>query len=561
MLSTLYVPLVFLAALVSICLAVFAWVHRDRPGAESLVAFALAAGLWAVAEGMTVARRDEVTMEFWAQVSLTLSVVIPVAWLVLVLDYTRTEQRSRRTLWLLLVEPVVFVALIWTNARHGYVWSRAETTLFRGVDALELTFGLGFWGHQVYASLLFTAGAALVVTFLFRSDHREQWLGTALLGAVSLPVAGNVLFAFGLFPAGLNPTAMASVVAACLLAAVLFVAELHSAAPITREIGRETVLEELDDAVLILDDSDHIVDINPAGTQLVGEPRKETLGRPVSTALPGVDGILEPTSNRTEVELDHDGKRRYYDVRIVPLSRGYGAFSGTLVSLRDVSERRQREQRLAVLHRLLRHNVRNELNLVRGRIELAEVNVEDDAVSDRLTGAVDAVDALVARSNKVGRLSRLLDAENEDSNQDEIDLATELRKQQQTGEFGPPSGEVQVELPTELPVAGGTSLLAAFEELVSNGIEHNDSEHPRVTLSVDETRSSETHVVIAVSDNGPGIGDQEWQTIADGHETPLHHSSGIGLWLVNWVVNRAGGTLAFDNDDGTTVRVRLPRKQ
>ena len=226
-----------------------------------------------------------------------------------------------------------------------------------------------------------------------------------------------------------------------------------------------------------------------------------------------------------------------------------------MLSLRDITEQRQREQRLDVLNRLLRHNVRNELNVVRGSIELASSDIDADEPIARLETATRAVDGIVARSNKLGRLSRMLDSEQGTG----IDIAAELRGERQTGGLSPAGGEVTLDLPGTLAVDGGSALVAVFEELVSNAIEHNDSADPRVVVRFDATQSSDTHAVIEVSDNGPGIEQQELQTILSGRETPLQHSTGVGLWLVNWVVERAGGTVVFENDDGCTVRVRLPR--
>ncbi len=40
-------------------------------------------------------------------------------------------------------------------------------------------------------------------------------------------------------------------------------------------------------------------------------------------------------------------------------------------------------------------------------------------------------------------------------------------------------------------------------------------------------------------------------------ETKLDHGSGLGLWLVYWVLERSGGALAFDCESGTEVSVSL----
>jgi signal transduction histidine kinase len=204
---------------------------------------------------------------------------------------------------------------------------------------------------------------------------------------------------------------------------------------------------------------------------------------------------------------------------------------------------------------MLRHNIRNELNLVRGKIELAEVDVDHETARDHLDDATGAIDGIVARSNKLGRLSQMLDSEQ----RDQIDIAAELRGERETGGLEFEGGTVEIELPDRLVVSGGSALVGAFEELLSNAIEHNDSPEPRAILRLDEAATDDDHVVITVSDNGPGIEQQKLRTLESGRETALQHSSGVGLWLVNWVIERGGGTTTFENDDGCTVRVRLPR--
>lgn len=376
-----------------------------------------------------------------------------------------------------------------------------------------------------------------------------------MLAAVVLPLTLNALYSFGTLPPGIDPSWIGYMIAALLLAVAVFNAELEDIALATREAGREAVLTELDDAVIILTDDGRLVDANPAGEGLLGESVGEALGTELSALLPALSDVLERDDGQPQVELDHGGKQTFYDVRVSGLSRGYGTVSGTVLSLRDVTGRRQREQRLDVLNRMLRHNIRNELNLVRGNIELAEASIEsEDAVSNLADGKT-AIDSIVARSNKLGRLSRMLDSEQGD----QIDIAAELRELHEIDGFDVATESVRIDLPEQVVVDGGSALVAAFEELVTNAIEHNDSDTPRVVIDVDEDAPDSSHVVITVSDNGPGIEGQELRTLLSGQETALQHASGVGLWLVTWVVERAGGTIEFENDDGYTARVRLSR--
>lgn len=554
MAGSFYLPLVLLSAVVGVGFAVFSWRHRSRPGVTALGVFLLGASLWALAEGLTVALGQYDSMVFWTSVALSVSVALPVAWLVFVLQYTGTVQRMSRTvLAVLVVEPVLFLALVWTNGRHETVWSDPTvTSVGSGFNVVSSEFGLAFWGHQAYSYILLALGMVLLLRMLLGTNERTRLQGTLLLGSIFVPTVLNALNIFGFLPSGLDPTGIGYILAGVGIAGVVLEPELARVAPVTREVGREAVLSELDDAILILDGENHLVDHNPAATQLLTTDG-EALGQTLTTVSPGLASQLETSGEHATISLETAGERREFDVRVSELSGAYGVLSGRVVSLRDVTERRQREQRLDVLNRLLRHNIRNELNVVRGKIELMKKTI--DGETGLLDDAIESLDGIVARSNKVSRLSRLLEADESGP----IDIATELRGEFQQGPRNLPPGRVEFEFPEELFVAGGPSLVSAFDELVTNALVHNDSEEPTVRIALDESESDDSSVVIAVCDNGPGIDQQEVDTLLNGEETPLQHSSGVGLWLVHWLVLRVGGTLSFENNDGCTVAVRLPR--
>lgn len=65
---------------------------------------------------------------------------------------------------------------------------------------------------------------------------------------------------------------------------------------------------------------------------------------------------------------------------------------------------------------------------------------------------------------------------------------------------------------------------------------------------------------ISVADNGPGIPELERQTIESDEETPLGHSLGIDLWLMNWITTTLGGSLTITDNDptGSVVSFHLP---
>jgi PAS domain S-box-containing protein len=558
---------VLLAAVVGMGVAALVWLHRDRPGAGPLATFVIAASLWAVAHGLELAVPDVALMTRLLQIQLTLSVVIPVAWLVTVLEYTgHPYWLTRRRVALLLVEPAVFVTLVWSNGAHALVWHSATVAATAETSTLVPVWGLARWGHIAYMLVLILAGGVLLIRMMLRTTDRFQGQVLALLVAITIPTVGQSVHAFDLVPAQFDPTSLGYVVSGVVLSGALLRGQLLDVAPVTRELGREAVFAEMDDAVIIVDGTGRVVDINAAATTFFARSDGDVAGLELAVELPALAETVPEAGERaqTETRLERDGAVRYYDVRITPLYRSYGVISGHLISLRDVTRRRQRGQRIDVLNRLLRHNIRNEMNVVRGNADLLSDSV-DPAERDRIDRILRTVDDIVDRSNKIGRVSEALESQRARP----VRLTQLLDTVVEAARTRHPDATITLSRPDACWVEGAPSLALAFEELVDNAVEHSSTGNRTAsddavergdsapTVDIDVT-VREGSVLVRVSDDGPGIDPHERAVILAGGETPLQHGSGVGLWLVKWVVRNVGGTLAFADGDGTTVEIELP---
>ena len=118
-----------------------------------------------------------------------------------------------------------------------------------------------------------------------------------------------------------------------------------------------------------------------------------------------------------------------------------------------------------------------------------------------------------------------------------------------------PDAELRADVPAGSDVHADELLGSVVENLVRNGVKHNDGDVPRVTVSAvphDET------VTLSVSDNGPGIPSAVRESL---DHPPDEGDHGLGLYLVKTLVERYGGTFAVaeSTSDGTTVEVELDR--
>ncbi|WP_436912064.1 histidine kinase N-terminal 7TM domain-containing protein [Halosimplex marinum] len=550
-----FTAVALLAAIAASGVAAFVWTFRDTPAAKPLSVFVAGAGLYALAQGLGLATPGLSGKIRWSSVAATVSVVLPAAWLVTVLAYTESDRAlGGRRLALLLVEPAVFVALVWTNDAHGLVWADRWVETAAGSAYLAREFGLATWAHVGYSLLLFAAGGLELVRLNFRTTDFFRGQATVLLGAMVVAATAWTASLFGVVPGRYALGGVGFVVAGLATTATLFRGRLVSVTPATRQLGREAVIDEMDDRIVILDDDDRVVDVNPAAADLLGVDSEAVVGRSIEAVAPDLASAVESVSaGQAELELDGPDGRHYYDVRVSRLYRSYGGVAGRAVSFRDVTDRRQHEQRLDVLNRVLRHNLRNELNVVAGNAELLRRDVETtDEVERRLDRIEETVDGVVARSEKVGHVARMVD--------DERDRAFAVTERVEgladSVESAHDGATVSVDLPEGLAVVGGPCLERAFEELLENAAEHAGDEP---SVEVRAARHGDEFVEVRVADDGPGIEDHERSVIETGRETALEHGSGVGLWLVTWVVRECGGSVEFvDDGGGCTVALTLP---
>ena len=211
-----------------------------------------------------------------------------------------------------------------------------------------------------------------------------------------------------------------------------------------------------------------------------------------------------------------------------------------------------RDRLNAVLNRVLRHNLRNSMNIVAGYAGLLTERLvgEDQELATRIGTTADALTELGETARKLEQVA-LSGGPPERQALEPIlsNLTTDLQE-------ALPHAQIDIEVPESQSVVASPHLETALYELGENAIIHAESA-PVLDVSVHSASTPDDWVVIEIDDEGPGLPEME-QTILRGQmETQLDHGQGLGLWLVYWTVVRSGGKLDVTVDDGTTVRVWL----
>ena len=319
----------------------------------------------------------------------------------------------------------------------------------------------------------------------------------------------------------------------------------------------ETIIDTLPDVFYVLDPDGTLVRWNDQLEAVTGYSAAELESMPALTLVPPEDQELIAESVHSVLEGDEtqtprsalvtkQGDRISHEFSGRQLTDSDGNTIGLVGIGRDITAEQLREQRLSVLSRILRHNVRNRVSVVLGQAAYIAESTDDETLIQCAECVESAAEALIETSERARRAETLL---RDTPTRQRVDLVDCVDRGLDAASV--PTDRVEFDRPDSAYAVATETVTVAITELVENAFEHV----PDPSVAVRVEREGEA-VEIVVTDDGPGLPEHEQAVLAGGTETPLEHSTGLGLWFVNWIVTAAGGqTTLREREDGTAIAV------
>ncbi|QSG04439.1 sensor histidine kinase [Halapricum desulfuricans] len=246
-----------------------------------------------------------------------------------------------------------------------------------------------------------------------------------------------------------------------------------------------------------------------------------------------------------------------------------GGLGGLIVGWYDarrlaVTGERERErerladerEKLALVNRIVRHDIGNDLQVIAGTADVLERHVDADGQ--------DALERLQRTTSEAMDLTERLRTfvsamEDDDADLRPVAVRQVIRTQVENFRERNPGVTVSLESVPDIAVRADELLASVLHNLLSNAVAHNDSDAPHVVVTVET--DAET-VSIRVADDGPGIAEAERETLFERGELGADSDgSGIGLYIVDMLVDRYGGSITVEDSDlgGAAFGLELPR--
>ncbi|UVE49391.1 PAS domain S-box protein [Haloferax larsenii] len=324
------------------------------------------------------------------------------------------------------------------------------------------------------------------------------------------------------------------------------------------------LIENSRDIITVLDEDGVRQYTSPSMEDVLGFCPESLVGEPVFSLVHPDDRehvredfeqVMEGDSPvRSEFRIRHKNGtwRRFETVGVNLLDDP--SVNGIVLNSRDVTNRYRYEQRLRVLNRVLRHDLRNDMNVILGHADLLLDERIPAESKDHARTIKRKASSLVELGEQTRHIDTTLDRGTAELEQ--VEVIQRIEKELDGIDANYPRAIVHRDLPDEQWVYADDLIESAIKNLIDNAIEHNDRVLPEVSVSVEPAAPSDDFVEIHIEDNGPGIPDAELSVLESGIETPLQHISGLGLWLVRWIVDRSHGRLRFvENEPRGTVAI------
>jgi len=293
-----------------------------------------------------------------------------------------------------------------------------------------------------------------------------------------------------------------------------------------------------------------------------GEPQGATLNESIANGWP-----LTPNATLyVEGDLDRDPHPPLpVGVTYAPLLSHEGKLRNIVVSVRDITHFRTADEIKATFISIVSHELRTPVALIKG---YASTLRRDDARWDKSTIS----DSLAVIEEEADRLSKMIDdlldasrlqAGGLSLNRADVSLANLAKRVVERFAAQSKKHTIVTDFPEKFPVvlADEPRVEQVITNLVSNALKYSAGGEIKISGNVHPE-----HVVICVSDEGPGIEAKDLPHIFDRFyrsTKAVKHTkgAGLGLYLARAIIEAHGGRIWADPkpDTGARICFSLPR--
>ncbi len=356
--------LLLIGGIVGIITFFFLIKFRKTPGVKFWLIWQIASSVWAFTYAFEFAATDIETKIFWSKLSYFGIVYCPVSFLFFSHAFSsQYKVLQKKIIVLFYAIATLFILSPFTNKLHFLHWK--SYSINPVTNATDYVYGPLFWAMMIflYTSLLWGIMNILVLYFRLSDYYKRQIV--LLLIASFLPLLGNLMYIFHINPIpGFDWTPFTFLFTGILITIGISQYRMFDLVP----FARNKLIDIIPDAILIVDNSQRIADLNPAMRKLIASDEKELFGRKVEEIFPMREQLISEIRKfddfQTEIFLENNGRKQFYDLQSTTLYDQNKQHTGRLIFMKDITHHIEVEEKIKETNARLLEEIQEKEKLI-----------------------------------------------------------------------------------------------------------------------------------------------------------------------------------------------------
>jgi PAS domain S-box-containing protein len=538
-----------LTAVLFLIAAFLTYLSSSLPYKKPFLALALAVAFLSGTFLMEITSPALSTKLIWNDLEYLSNVSLAPLYLLFIMGYTGNKRwNNKRATASLFILPAFVLASLYTNDWHHLFY----TSIIGGdgFGSFDPSRGPIFYVSLVYMVAVFLYALSCLFVFYFKSGQMFRRQVRYLILISTMPL---VIFCLGYVGfAEINLTMMT--ILSFLLGGImmffgLFKYELNDLMP----IALDTVMGTMNEGAIVINNKGLIVHINPSAERMIGKSLtdvfKKNIGDEVSWLSTGQCSEA-PFESHSELTVKSDGVAKFYDLQVSTMNDGAGRPTGRLLIIRDITVEKGMKDaltnantKLNILSNITRHDIQNQLVVVRGYAELLFRGKSKPEEIERYAKAIIDASALIDEQFAFSREYQAVGVKQPEWQR--VDLL--LTKVRNTGPFSP----VNIIIRTgNLEVYADLMLERMFYNLMDNAKRHGRT----VNSIIVEAKMSGKECMVIFKDDGRGIKEELKERI---FESGFGSNTGMGLYMSREILKMTGITITETGEEGKGSRFEM----
>ncbi|MFC2038839.1 histidine kinase N-terminal 7TM domain-containing protein [Chloroflexota bacterium] len=561
-------------AIIPFIIAAVVWTRRPSPGALAFSALLVVLGVWIIIRTFNIAAVDFPVKLFTGKILFFTTTAISILWLSFAMNYTSNRWWKRpRNIFMVLIVPFFTLIVLLTNKWSGWDWLIVLPGVTESGEPILWTHGPMFFLQAGYILSILVAGVIILWRFAFTNPEMSRLTMAAILAGALFPIVSHAFFVSGFYPEeGIDITPYSLTITGIIYSTAIFRLRFLDIVP----IARTTLVENIPDGIVVLDENDRVIDINPVAAKIAGWKKTPVFGERLSLAWPELAKTISDTENG-ENAITHfktPGGELYFEISLTPIYNRRQVPSGRLVILRDITEQERTKQQLEIIYdeewqlrndlqeeiekrsrytRALVHELNTPLTSILASSEMLETEVKEKTLSSLVHRIRRSSLFLEQRINELIELAR-----GETGTLEIQPIPVNITKliHQVVDEMKYAADEKGISLVTEAPVlpnvmGDSIRLEQVLTSLIDNAIKYTEKGQVIINASTNEEES----VLVSIKDTGPGIAEERMENLFNPYRRELTDGEqlsgmGIGLALSKFIVELHKGKIWVESIPG-----------